>query len=325
MGQSFDFTDRLMRTILRPCQIHWPIYLKLLSAITKLPLSCTLDSTGHQVLETPLSGLANFLATGMRNVMYRYALMIEYDGSAYNGWQRQKNQPTIQQSVEVALRKLEPEMRSIVAAGRTDSGVHAYGQVVHCDLEKPWMPWRLRDAVNANLRPEPIAIRKVASVNEDFDARFSAERRCYLYRIALRRAPLTLCAEQIWHVPMQLDCNAMRVAASHLVGRHDFTTFRSVHCQAKSPVKTLDRIEIDLLRSFHGQEIQLIFSARSFLHRQVRSIVGTLERVGAGAWNHGDVAAALNAKNRSRCGPVAPAHGLALKSVHYEPDPFSDA
>ena len=261
----------------------------------------------------------------MRNGMHRFALIIEYDGGRFCGWQRQTGQPTVQQSVEAALRRLDPEVAPIVAAGRTDSGVHAGGQVVHCDLAKPWDPFRLREALNANLRPEPVAVLLVAAVEEAFNARFSARRRVYLYRIAVRRPPLALQAGHLWHVPVELDCDAMRDAAACLVGRHDFTTFRSAHCQAESPVKTIDAIEIDRLDLAFGHELRMIFSARSFLHRQVRSIVGTLERVGAGAWRPGDVTAALMARNRSCCGPVAPAHGLSLIRVVYDPDPFAAA
>ena len=254
--------------------------------------------------------------------MPRYALQIEYDGGYFCGWQRQAGQRTVQRSIEVALQVIDPARISIVGSGRTDSGVHALGQVMHCDLERPWAPDKLCAALNSNLRPQPVAALRCAMVDGDFSARFSAIERCYIYRIAIRRAPLSLDAGRFWRLPRMLDCAAMTTASAYLVGRHDFTTFRSAHCQARSAVKTLDDIRIDQCEMQSGHEICLTFRARSFLHRQVRSLVGTLERVGAGMMRPMDVRDALEARDRAACGPVAPAHGLYLSEVRYDPDPF---
>ncbi|MGI1660896.1 tRNA pseudouridine(38-40) synthase TruA [Palleronia sp. KMU-117] len=254
--------------------------------------------------------------------MPRYALLIEYHGGPFSGWQRQDHAPSVQGAVETALRVLDPDVGSIAAAGRTDAGVHALGQVAHCDLARDWDPFRLSEALNHHLKPAPVAIRAAARVAPDWHARFSATERGYLYRIVQRRAPLTHDAGLAWRIPHALDAGAMAEAAALLVGRHDFTTFRSSMCQAESPVKTLDEATVTVEDTFHGPEIRLRFRARSFLHNQVRSFVGTLERVGAGRWRPEDVAAALAARDRARCGPVAPPDGLYLTHVRYGQDPF---
>ena len=255
--------------------------------------------------------------------MPRYALKIEYHGGPFAGWQRQVDHPSVQGAVEAALRALEPDAPKIAAAGRTDTGVHATGQVAHCDLEKEWDPFRLSEAVNFHLKPLPVAVVAAARVSEDFHARFSAVERRYTFRVIARRAPLTLERGLAWRVPGPLDAGAMREAAAALIGRHDFTTFRATMCQAKSPVKNLDALEIEEVPAAHGAEFRFHLRARSFLHNQVRSIVGTLERVGAGSWEPGRVAAALAAQDRAECGPVAPSDGLCLTGVGYPEDPFS--
>lgn len=255
--------------------------------------------------------------------MHRFALKLEYDGRPFSGWQRQRNGRSVQQSLEEALRRLDPEAPPVVGAGRTDSGVHATGQVAHCDLRKAWEPDRLKAAINTHLRPDPVSVLRAAAVGSDFSARFSAVERIYAYKLVSRRAPLALRAGLAWRVPSELDGPAMREGASHLVGRHDFTTFRSAHCQAESPVKTLDCARVDWKAGPDGTDFIFLFRARSFLHRQVRSFVGTLERVGARAWSPDEVAEALHACDRARCGPVAPPDGLYLSGVRYEPDPFS--
>jgi tRNA pseudouridine38-40 synthase len=256
--------------------------------------------------------------------MPRYAFQIEYDGAPFAGWQRQKGQPSVQAAVETALAALEPEVPSIAAAGRTDAGVHATGQVAHADMAKRWDPFRLSEAVNWHLKPAPVAIAACAEVPDDWHARFSAIERRYTYRMICRRAPLVHEAGQAWHVRGgPLDVAAMRAAAAHLVGRHDFTTFRASICQANSPVKTLDEVTVEEVALPHGTEFRFHLRARSFLHNQVRSIVGTLERVGAGAWSPEDVRAALVAADRAACGPVAPPHGLYLTGVGYPVDVFA--
>ncbi|TFL19068.1 tRNA pseudouridine(38-40) synthase TruA [Jannaschia formosa] len=254
--------------------------------------------------------------------MPRHALRVEYDGRPFAGWQRQDGPPSVQQTLEEALRALEPDMPSIGAAGRTDAGVHATGQVAHADLAKDWDPFRLSEAVNWHLKPAPVAITACVRVADDWHARFSAIERRYTFRIVARRAPLTLDAGQAWRVIGPLDAGLMRDGAAHLVGHHDFTTFRASICQAKSPVKTLDEITVEECPTPGGQEIRLHLRARSFLHNQVRSIAGTLERVGAGAWPPERVAEALQARDRAACGPVAPPDGLCLTGVGYEADPF---
>jgi tRNA pseudouridine38-40 synthase len=256
--------------------------------------------------------------------MPRYAFQIEYDGAPFAGWQRQADQLSVQGAVEAALAALEPDVPSIAAAGRTDAGVHAMGQVAHADMAKDWDPFRLSEALNWHLKPAPVAIVACARVPGDWHARFSAIERRYTYRLISRRAPLVHEAGLAWHVRGgPLDADAMRSAAAHLVGRHDFTTFRASLCQAKSPVKTLDEVTVEEVPLPHGTEIRFHLRARSFLHNQVRSIVGTLERVGAGAWTPEDVRAALEAADRAACGPVAPPDGLYLTGVGYPDDPFA--
>ncbi|GAA3868589.1 tRNA pseudouridine(38-40) synthase TruA [Celeribacter arenosi] len=254
--------------------------------------------------------------------MPRYALLIEYNGAPFSGWQRQKEHPSVQQAIEEALRVLEPACAGIAAAGRTDAGVHAMGQVAHCDLVKEWDPFRLSEALNFHLKPAPVAILKVARVADDWHARFSATERRYMFRIVSRRAPLVHDAGLAWHVQHDLDVDAMQAGADRLIGKHDFTTFRSTMCQADSPVKTLDVARVEAFDIPFGREFRLYFQARSFLHNQVRSFVGTLERVGSGAWVADDVTAALEARDRAACGPVCPPHGLYLTGVQYPDDTF---
>ena len=258
--------------------------------------------------------------------MPRFALLIEYDGTPFAGWQAQADRPSVQGAVEAALARLDPGFAAgarIAAAGRTDAGVHASAQCAHADLIRDWDPFRLAEALNAHLRPHPVAIRAAARTGDDFHARFSALERRYVFRILNRRAPPALDRDRVWHVRQPLDAALMRAGAAHLVGRHDFTSFRSTLCQAKSPVKTLDEITIESLPLPEGQEIRLHLRARSFLHNQVRSITGTLERVGAGAWPPERVGAALAARDRATCGPVCPPQGLYLSGVRYPRDPFA--
>ena len=245
--------------------------------------------------------------------MPRYKLTIEYDGGPFVGWQRQENGPSVQQALEAAVRAFTGETVVVKGAGRTDAGVHALGQVAHIDLVRAWPADTVRDALNAHLRPDPVAILSAEAVSEEFDARFSAVKRHYLYRLNDRRAPLVLDAGRAWGVSSRRDAGAMHEAAQALVGQHDFTTFRAAGCQAKSPVKTLDRLDV----SREGDEIAFRVSARSFLHNQVRSMVGTLKRVGEGKWPMTAVGAALAARDRARSGPVAPACGLYLVRVDY--------
>ncbi|WP_298494873.1 tRNA pseudouridine(38-40) synthase TruA [uncultured Maritimibacter sp.] len=255
--------------------------------------------------------------------MPRYALKIEYGGAPFAGWQRQKEQPSVQGAVEAALAKLEPDVPTIAAAGRTDAGVHALGQVAHCDLARDWDPFRLSEALNYHLRPDPVAIVACARVDDDFHARFSAIERRYLFRLVSRRAPLVHDAGNCWRVVQRLDADAMQAGADRLIGRHDFTTFRSTMCQADSPVKTLDELRVETLPYPGGTEFRFHVRARSFLHNQVRSFVGTLERVGAGAWTPDHVTTALEARDRNACGPVCPPEGLYLAGVTYPTDPFA--
>ena len=255
--------------------------------------------------------------------MPRFALLVEYDGGPFSGWQRQTGLPTVQGALEAALARLEPDVPSLAAAGRTDAGVHALGQVAQADLAKPWAPDRLAAALNHHLKPAPVAIRAAALAPEGWHARFSATERRYLFRLLNRRAPPALSRGKVWHVPRPLDVEAMRAGAAHLIGRHDFTTFRAAECQADSPVRTLDALEIDVIDAGEGREIRFHVRARSFLHSQVRSFVGTLERVGAGAWAPGDVAQALAARDRAACGPVCPPSGLYLAGVSYAEEPFA--
>jgi tRNA pseudouridine38-40 synthase len=255
--------------------------------------------------------------------MPRYALKIEYHGGPFAGWQRQsQGLASVQGAVEAALARLEPRAHTIAAAGRTDAGVHATGQVATVDLDRDWQPFRLMEALNHHLRPAPVAVLQAARVADDFHARFSALERRYLFRLVQRRAPLTHDAQLAWRVQHGLDVDAMRAGAARLVGLHDFTTFRSTLCQAKSPVKTLDEISIAELDYPGGREFRFTLRARSFLHNQVRSIVGTLERAGAGSWSPEDVARALEARSRAACGPVSPPDGLYLTGVGYPEGPF---
>ncbi|MCL2713778.1 MAG: tRNA pseudouridine(38-40) synthase TruA [Alphaproteobacteria bacterium] len=249
--------------------------------------------------------------------MPRYRLRIEYDGTPFHGWQLQERLPSVQGALETALQAMAGTPTRIHGAGRTDAGVHATGQVAHCDIEKPFPPHRLRDGLNAHLRPLPIAVLDVAIVPDSFEARFSALRRHYRYRILNTRANLALDVDRAWRVPRDLDSSAMQMAAQRLIGKHDFTTFRDSDCQAASPVKTLD--QLDVLRQ--GREIVVLTSARSFLHSQVRSMVGSLVYVGEGRWSADDLAAALALRRRSACGIVAPPHGLYLTQVDYDPLP----
>lgn len=240
-------------------------------------------------------------------------MVIEYDGTGFAGWQRQANGPTIQGELERAAAALAGSPVAVRGAGRTDAGVHATGQVAHLDLPKPYRPDSVRDALNAYLRPHPIAVLSAEAVPDGFDARTSAVARHYRYRIVNRRPPLTVGAHRAWLVKRRLDPRAMHEAAQVLIGCHDFSTFRDADCQAASPVRTLDRLTV----TRDGETIDVTVSARSFLHRQVRSMVGSLERVGAGQWTAADLRAALEAHDRARCGTVAPAAGLYLVRVDY--------
>jgi len=245
--------------------------------------------------------------------MPRYRITIEYDGTPFVGWQYQDNGPSVQGRLAEALKGFCGETLMPNGAGRTDAGVHAFGQVAHFDLAKDWPADTVRDALNAHLRPDPVAVLDCEQVGEDFDARFSAIRRRYLYRIVDRRAPLALDSKRAWQVPVPLDADAMHAAAQRLTGKHDFTTFRAAQCQAKSPVKTLDRLDVARI----GAEVQITAEARSFLHNQVRSLAGALKLVGEGKWRAKDLAAALEACDRAACAPVAPPHGLYLVAVDY--------
>ncbi|MEL6887362.1 MAG: tRNA pseudouridine(38-40) synthase TruA [Pseudomonadota bacterium] len=254
--------------------------------------------------------------------MPRYALKVEYHGAPFAGWQRQADQPSVQGAIEAALARLEPRAHTIAAAGRTDAGVHGLGQVAHCDMDRNWDPFRLSEALNHHLKPDPVAIIDCARVADDWHARFSAVERRYVFRLLMRRAPATHLRGLVWRVNQPLDVAAMDAAAQVLVGRHDFTTFRSSICQADSPLKTLDHLSVAQVDGPHGPEARFDVRARSFLHNQVRSFVGTLERVGAGAWSAQDVADALEARDRACCGPVCPPSGLYLAGVGYPEDPF---
>ncbi len=245
--------------------------------------------------------------------MPRYKLTIEYDGTAFVGWQRQEHDMSVQQAIEEALAAFTGETPGIRGAGRTDAGVHATGQVAHVDLSRDWEADKIREATNAHLRRHAVAIVEAERVSEEFDARFSALKRHYLYRIIDRRAPLALERHRAWHVRHRLDAQAMHDAAQCFLGKHDFTTFRASQCQAKSPVKTLDAFSV----SRHGDVIDLRCSARSFLHNQVRSMVGSLKLVGEGKWSAQDLSDALDAADRTACGPVCPPDGLYLTQVDY--------
>jgi tRNA pseudouridine38-40 synthase len=245
--------------------------------------------------------------------MPRYKLTVEYDGRPFAGWQIQADQLTVQGLLTAAVEALSGDKTLVQGAGRTDAGVHARAQVAHADLTKEWDTDTIRDALNAHLRPHPIAILAAERAADDFNARTSAIRRHYLYRIINRRADLTLEAGRAWRVPRPLDAAAMHKAAQCLIGKHDFTTFRSTECQAKSPVKTLDILRVE--RS--GEDVYVTSVARSFLHNQVRSMVGSLVPVGEGKWSPDDLAKALEARDRAACGPVAPPDGLYLMKVEY--------
>ncbi len=245
--------------------------------------------------------------------MARYRLVLEYDGTPFVGWQRQDNGPSVQAALEIALKQFCGEAAATVAAGRTDAGVHALGQVVHFDLEREWPPETVMNALNFHLQPNPIVVRTAEVAPPEFHARLSAVRRHYLYRILNRRAPPALERHRVWHVGHALDASAMHEAAQALVGHHDFTTFRAAIYLAKTPMKTLDALDVRRL----GEEIEIAARARSFLHHQVRNMVGTLKLVGEGKWTAADVKAALEARDRRRGGPTAPACGLCLMQVDY--------
>ena len=245
--------------------------------------------------------------------MPRYKLTIEYDGAPFFGWQVQDTLPSVQGALEAAVKAMTGADLRVHGAGRTDAGVHARGQVAHVDIEKQFPPGRFRDGLNAHLRPHPIAVLEAEIVPDTFEARFSAVKRHYRYRVVNTRANLALDIGHAWRVPRRLDAAAMHAAAQHLVGRHDFTTFRSTECQAKSPVKTLDQLDVIRAR----EDVHVSTSARSFLHNQVRSMVGSLVQVGDGKWSADDLAAALAARDRARCGTVAPPEGLYLVRVDY--------
>ncbi len=245
--------------------------------------------------------------------MPRYKLLIEYDGSGFVGWQRQDNGLGVQQVVEEAVQAFAGETTLVQCAGRTDAGVHAFGQVAHVDLARDWKPDRVRDALNAHLRSHAVSVVAVDAVDEDFHARFSARERAYEYRILNRRAPPAIERGHVWWLPRPLDSDAMAMAARELLGHHDFTTFRAVGCQANSPEKTLDQLDV----ARFGEMIVVTARARSFLHHQVRNMVGTLTLVGDGKWQASDIADALAARNRQAGGPTAPADGLYLTGVGY--------
>ena len=245
--------------------------------------------------------------------MPRYKLTLEYDGTPFVGWQHQENGLAVQDVLEEALRRFCGDTVDTTAAGRTDAGVHALGQVVHFDLTKEWPATRVREALNFHLQPHPVVVRQAELAAADFHARLSATKRAYLYRILNRRAPPAVDRARVWHVPKPLDVAGMHAAAQVLVGRHDFTSFRASLCQAKSPVKTLDRLDV----SQAGEEIHVVAAARSFLHHQVRNMVGTLKLVGEGKWTKAHVADALAAADRRRAGPTAPPDGLYLVEVRY--------
>ena len=245
--------------------------------------------------------------------MPRYKLTIEYDGTPFRGWQVQTDDLTVQGALQAAAKALSGEDVVVYGAGRTDAGVHALGQVAHLDLSKSFRADQVRDGLNAHLRPHPIGVLAVEIVDNSFEARFSAIKRHYRYRIINRRADLAVDLGRAWRVPKPLDAGEMHRAAQCLVGKHDFTTFRAVECQAKSPEKTLDTLDI----TRDGDNVTITASARSFLHHQVRSMVGSLVWVGEGRWSAGDLEAALEARDRAACGPVAPPEGLYLVKVEY--------
>ena len=247
--------------------------------------------------------------------MPRYKLTLEYDGTGLVGWQRQTNGLSVQEILETACGRLTGTSVLVQGAGRTDAGVHATGQIAHVDLPRPYEPARIRGALNFHVRPHAVSVLEVEAVPDAFHARVSATRRRYLYRILNRRAPPALERNHVWFVAVALDADAMAEGARHLVGHHDFTSFRASECQAPSPVKTLDLLEVERV----GEEIRIITAARSFLHHQVRNMVGTLKLVGSGQWQPDDVATALAARARAAAGPTAPPEGLCLTEVGYEP------
>ena len=245
--------------------------------------------------------------------MTRWRLTIEYDGGPFMGWQRQDHGPSVQQTLEEALQRMTGEKATFTAAGRTDAGVHALAMTAHVDVMKSLTSHRLREGLNALVRPEPVSVLDVAEVDGDWHARFSCMGRRYLYRILNRRAPPALETGKLWHIALPLDVDAMSQGASHLIGRHDFTTFRSVHCQSDSPLKTLDQLEVRR----EGDEIRIEAAARSFLHHQVRSMVGCLALVGRRQWQADDIRKALEARDRSALGLNAPPHGLYFVEAIY--------
>jgi tRNA pseudouridine38-40 synthase len=245
--------------------------------------------------------------------MPRYKLTLEYDGGPFAGWQLQANALTVQGVLEEAVFRINGEAAVVHGAGRTDAGVHALGQVAHVDMKRAWDCYVLRNALNANVRPHPVSVLLAEETPEDFHARFSARRRHYLFRILNRKAPPALERGKVWWIPVDLNTDAMHEAAQVLIGKHDFTTFRAAQCQAQSPEKTLDRL--DVMR--FGEDIEIRTDARSFLHHQVRSMVGSLKLVGEGKWRARDLKAALEAKDRAACGPVSPPDGLYLVRIDY--------
>ncbi|MDX2159169.1 MAG: tRNA pseudouridine(38-40) synthase TruA [Hyphomicrobiaceae bacterium] len=245
--------------------------------------------------------------------MPRYRIDIEYDGTPFVGWQMQAEGRSVQGRLSEAIAAFCGETVSVRGAGRTDAGVHARGQVAHIDLTRDWEPFKVREALNFHLKPDPIVVLEASRAAPDFDARFSATGRRYMYRILARKAPPALDKNRVWWVPRPLDPAAMAEAAAQMLGKHDFTTFRAAGCQAASPVKTLDRLEVSLI----GEEVRIEAAARSFLHHQVRSLAGSLKHVGEGKWTPADMKAALEACDRSRCGALAPSRGLYLMAVDY--------
>jgi tRNA pseudouridine38-40 synthase len=245
--------------------------------------------------------------------MPRFRITIEYDGTPFVGWQIQAVGRSVQGCLTEAVKRFTGETVSVRGAGRTDAGVHARGQVAHIDLARDWDPFKVREALNFHLKPDPIVVLDAARAADDFDARFSATGRSYLYRILSRKAPPALERNRVWWVRGPLDAAAMAEAAAYMIGHHDFTTFRAAGCQARSPVKTLDRLDVKLV----GEEIHIEAEARSFLHHQVRSLAGSLKQVGDGRWRPADMKAALEARDRARCGALAPSRGLYLMSVAY--------
>jgi len=245
--------------------------------------------------------------------MARFKLTLEYDGRAFQGWQRQRDAWSVQEALEAAIHAFSGETVTVHAAGRTDAGVHAKGQVAHIDLEKVMPLESLQNAINHHLRPHPVAVLRITAVPEDFHARFSATSRHYLYRIVNRRAPLILETGRAWHLPTMIEAEVMHEAAQRLIGKHDFTSFRSAACQSKSPVKNMDRITVQRI----GDEIRVSLTARSFLHHQVRNIVGTLKMIGDSKWTVDRIEDILHAKSRAAAGPTAPADGLYLTAIDY--------